>query len=166
MNFRIVIDTREQQPWEFGCESVTTALPCGDYSVAGLENRLAVERKSLGDFVHTVIHDMKRFNHELDRLANCQASCIVVEADLDAVLRGRHQRELRASSPQSILGKAHNIYLRYSIPVFWCGSRQAARAFTDGFLRMSARELIKQKGIAQADRGTTRDARQYHAELS
>ena len=45
-DFTIIIDTREQQPWTF--EHYTTAnrkLDTGDYSVEGLENLLAIERK-------------------------------------------------------------------------------------------------------------------------
>ena len=37
------------------------------------------------------------------------------------------------------LGATVHIGLHYGVPVFWCGSRQAARAFTDAFLRMFVR---------------------------
>ena len=43
-------------------------LDAGDYSVDGYENVVAVERKSLADFVHTVIHDFDRFAVELAKL--------------------------------------------------------------------------------------------------
>ena len=66
------------------------------------------------------------------------AACVVVEADLDAVLRGRHGDDLRGAKPESVLGAALHITLRYGVPVFWCGSRQAARAFTD---KATTREL-------------------------
>ncbi len=58
MDFRIVIDSREQQPYTFACEVVKAKLDAGDYSVVGFEQRVAVERKSLRDFVGTVIHDL------------------------------------------------------------------------------------------------------------
>jgi hypothetical protein len=63
----------------------------------------------------------------------------VVEADLDSVLRGSRGDDLRGASPESVLGAALHISLQYGVPVFWCGSRQAARAFTEMYLRMSAR---------------------------
>ncbi len=65
MDFRIVIDSREQEPYTFACEVVKAKLDAGDYSVAGFEQRVAVERKSLRDFVGTVIHDFDRFAREL-----------------------------------------------------------------------------------------------------
>jgi ERCC4-type nuclease len=171
MSFIILADTREQQPYSFPCATNRKALAAGDYSVEGLEERVAVERKSLSDFVHTVIHDHARFGREMLLLSTYDAACVVVEADLDAVLRGpgvpadniapirgeEHEGipaafrrdyanpgtgrrdELRGASPESVLGAALHITLRYGVPVFWCGSRQAARVFTEMYLRMAAR---------------------------
>ena len=54
----IVVDTREQEPYGFNPDlvrPVRRALPAGDYSVAGLEETIAVERKTLDDFVGTVV---------------------------------------------------------------------------------------------------------------
>ena len=139
MDFRIVIDTREQEPWGFDCPTVRRRLDAGDYSVDGLEGAVAVERKSLKDFASTVIHDFGRFSAELERLSRLDAACVVVEADLDSVLRGQAGDDLRGIAPESLLGTAVHIDLRFGVPVFWCGSRPAARAFADAFLRMFVR---------------------------
>jgi ERCC4-type nuclease len=48
---RIIRDTREQSPFHFqdsrfdGVEVIEGALTTGDYSIAGLESRVAVERE-------------------------------------------------------------------------------------------------------------------------
>lgn len=139
MDFRIVIDTREQQAYGFTCDTVRRVLAAGDYSVDGREDFVAVERKSLPDFVHTVIHDLDRFSAELTRLAQLPHACIVVEADLDNVLRGQATEALRGASPASVLGATVHIAVHYGVPVFWCGSRQAALAFTEAYLRMVVR---------------------------
>ena len=61
----IIIDTREQLPYAFGSRPVVRqALPAGDYSVVGFELAVAVERKTLEDFVHSVIRDRERFKKE------------------------------------------------------------------------------------------------------
>lgn len=140
MSFQIVIDTREQEPYGFSCDTVSRKLEAGDYSVVGHEDAVAVERKSLPDFVHNVIHDFKRFAVELTKLSAMRCACIVVEADLDAVLRGLAGDKLRGALPASVLGASLYISLHYGVPVYWCGSRQAAYAFTDQFLRMFVRE--------------------------
>lgn len=141
MSFQIVIDTREQEPYGFTCETVNRKLEAGDYSVVGHEAAVAVERKSLPDFVHTVIHDFDRFAVELKKLSAMRCACVVVEADLDIVLRGLAADKLRGASPESVLGAALYVAVRYHVPVYWCGSRQAACAFTDQFLRMFVREI-------------------------
>lgn len=150
MDFQIVIDTREQEPYSFGCPVVRAKLDAGDYSVFGYEHCLAVERKSLQDFVHTVIHDAKRFRAELTKLLVMDAACIVVEADLDAVLTGRHRETLRGVSPWALLGATLGIDLMWRVPVYWCGSRQAACAFTEAYLRMFVRTLPGQGGALDA----------------
>lgn len=142
MDFTIVIDTREQQPYAFACPTQQRALNAGDYSIAGCESQIAVERKSLADFVRTVIHDSDRFRAELEKLADYTLACIVIEADLDDVLRGVKQSDLRMVTPAAVLGSALHIAMRYRVPVYWCGSRQAACAFTEAFLRMAVREGV------------------------
>jgi ERCC4-type nuclease len=150
MDFQIVIDSREREPYSFACQAIRAKLDAGDYSVAGFERRVAVERKILADFVHTVIHDVIRFSAELEKLAGMDAASIVVEADLDAVLRNRHSDVLRSVAPQAVLGSALHIALRWGVPVYWCGSRQAACAFTDAYLRMFVRTLASQGGALDA----------------
>ena len=141
--FRIVIDTREQEPYAFACPTGHEKLDAGDYSVVGHERAVAVERKSLPDFAQTVIRDFDRFDVELRALGEYHAACVVVEADLDDVLRGRTRRQLRSVSPTSVLGAAVHITLRYGVPVFWCGSRQAACAFTEQYLRGFVRHVAR-----------------------
>jgi ERCC4-type nuclease len=68
----VLVDTREQEPYSFDARLVVTerrTLPAGDYSVACLEGVVGVERKTLDDFVSTVIHSRRRFREELKRLA-------------------------------------------------------------------------------------------------
>jgi ERCC4-type nuclease len=143
VSFIIVADTREQHPYSFPCATNRKALAAGDYSVEGLEDRVAVERKSLADFVHTVIHDHERFGREMLLLSTYDAACVVVEADLDAVLRSQRVHDLRGAKPESVLGACLHITLRYGVPVFWCGSRQAARTFTEMYLRMAVRKEMR-----------------------
>jgi DNA excision repair protein ERCC-4 len=150
MDFQIVIDTREQEPYSFACPVVRAKLDAGDYSVAGFEHRVAVERKSLPDFVHTVIRDASRFTSELQKLAGMDAASVVVEANLDDVLRGHHSDALRSVTPQSVLGAALHIALHWRVPVYWCGSRQSACAFTDAFLRMYVRTTVGRGGALDA----------------
>ena len=146
--FRIVIDSREKEPYGFTCGMVRKKLDAGDYSVEGHEHQVAVERKSLPDFVHTVIHDFPRFAAELQKLAAMQAPCIVVEANLDDVMRGLAADKLRSVAPRAVLGAALHIAIRHRVPIYWCGSRQTACAFTDGYLRTFVHDVVGAAGGA------------------
>jgi ERCC4-type nuclease len=128
------VDTREQEPYSFDAGLVATerrALPAGDYSVAGLEGVVAVERKSLDDFVSTVIHGRMRFRKELRKLASYRASCVVVEAGVIDVMLHRYRGD---AHPNAVLGSALSIILDFRVPVFFCSNRQAACQFVQAYL--------------------------------
>ena len=81
----IVIDTREQTPWHFPewlGEVSRGTLPTGDYALHG-DSLLAIERKSLNDFVGSVSSDWRRFSEEIDRmLLNMIAAIVIVEGSM------------------------------------------------------------------------------------
>ncbi|MCK4414410.1 MAG: hypothetical protein KAY32_12785 [Candidatus Eisenbacteria sp.] len=130
----VVVDSREQRPYAFKARRVTCvrrALPAGDYSLAGLETVVAVERKTLDDLVNTVIWSRGRFRRELERLRTYEASCVVVEADLRDVLTGKYWSK---AHPSSVLGAVMAIIVESGVPVFFCSNRQAARLFVERYL--------------------------------
>ena len=130
----VIIDTREQEPYSFDprlATAVRRALPAGDYSVDGLEACVAVERKTLDDFVSTVIHNRARFREELRTLTGYQAACVVVEAGLIDVLQKRYRGD---AHPNAVLGNALSLILDYRVPVFFCTTRQASCQFVQAYL--------------------------------
>ncbi|MCZ2154734.1 MAG: hypothetical protein LC114_12675 [Bryobacterales bacterium] len=129
-----IVDTREQEAYAFDPRlgaTVRRALPAGDYSVDGLEGRVAVERKTLDDFVSTVIHARGRFRNELRKLGDYRAACVVVEAGLADVMLKRYRGE---AHPNAVLGSTLSIILDFGVPVFFCGNRQAACQFVQAYL--------------------------------
>ncbi|BBO89847.1 ERCC4 domain-containing protein [Desulfosarcina ovata] len=138
----VVVDTREQEPYAFGasCEVVRRALPAGDYSIEGFEDSVAVERKTLEDFVSTVIRQRKRFYRELQRLEEYEAACVVVESDLRDVLTGRYRS---GAHPNAVLGTVISIVVDFQIPVFFCSDRQVACRFVEEFLLRFYRKVSR-----------------------
>ena len=135
----LVADTREQVPYAFGSRPVVRrALPAGDYSVEGFESAVAVERKTLADFVGSAIRARERFLREIERLAGYPHACVVVEAGLPDVLAGCYPS---GAHPQSVFGAAVSICVDHGVPVYFCGDRQTARLFTEGFLVRAAARL-------------------------
>ncbi len=130
----VVVDTREQLPYQFDPERVSTvrrALPAGDYSLVGFETRAAIERKSLDDFVGTVIRARFRFEHELLSLAGYELGCVVVEASMADVLEHRYRAGVH---PNAVLGAAFAIYVDHRVPVFFAGERLMACRLVEGLL--------------------------------
>jgi hypothetical protein len=87
----VLVDTREQNPFNFsrfrgwfaGIEK--KALAMGDYSVAGLEDVCAVERKSLSDLVHSCTVDRNTFINRLRQMARYPHRLLVVTSALSQV---------------------------------------------------------------------------------
>lgn len=98
----IVVDSREQCPFPFTHERYEAktkqgALTVGDYSLAGLEDKVAVERKSLPDLVACLGRERERFERELMRGAALDAFAVVVEADWLMLARGEYRSQLKAA---------------------------------------------------------------------
>jgi ERCC4-type nuclease len=137
-DFVTVIDTREQAPFAFRgivggrgreLEVVTcrAGLRTGDYSVEGLEDAVAVERKSKTDLYGTVGRGRARFERELERLAAMPAPALVIECDLASLLRAPERSRV---SPSSVLNSLIAWSVRHRIPVWPCPGRRFAEILT------------------------------------
>lgn len=96
----VIADTREQLPFTFtglrgpaargrpliAVDVVRGTLKSGDYSLAGHQVRVAVERKSVADLFHTLGQGRERFARELARLDAMTVACVVVEGEWSEVL--------------------------------------------------------------------------------
>lgn len=131
----IVVDTREKHPYMFGTNGlrsvVHSALPAGDYSLKGYETQIAIERKSIDDYVQTIIHSQDRFNRELTMLRSYPRAWIVVEGTLDDILQGRYSSR---AHPQSILALTTTIMTRHGIPVLFASDRSSALVLVESLL--------------------------------
>jgi ERCC4-type nuclease len=87
----LVVDTREQHPFDFSRFAAwfggiqKKALQLGDYSIAGMENICAVERKALPDLVHSLTVQRSVFVHRLRRMAQVPHRLLVIDAALSQV---------------------------------------------------------------------------------
>ena len=129
----VIVDTREQTPFEFsrGVAVVRRKLDTGDYSLLGLEAEVAIERKSLGDLVKTLIHAKKRFAAELERMQAIQYRAVVVEASVEDVMAHRYRAEVH---PRSVLALCNAAFVRYQVPVLFWGSRPHCRYMLENLL--------------------------------
>ena len=137
----IILDTREQNPYTFqGYEATATrgTLDTGDYSLKGLEDLVAVERKELADLMGCLTHDRDRFTRELARLRGFEAAALVIEAPFLEIAGGHYRSRM---NPESAVQSLVAIMERFRLPVFFADSRQGGEYFVFHFLRHYARRV-------------------------
>ena len=144
---RIIIDSREQRAYDFDPNptgepaTIIRALPAGDYSVEGLESRIAIERKSVDDFINTVLRSRPRFERELAKLQVYDFAAVVIESDLANIESHQYRSEIH---PHSIRGIIVELETRYYPVMFKFGSdRPNARAYVQALLRSWERVCLE-----------------------
>ena len=138
--FTIVVDTREQTPLMFAkcVPTIRAGLRTGDYSLAGFEDQFTVERKSLSDLVHTIIHDRARFERELERMRAFAFRRVVCTASIEVVRRGNYPHS--AASPKAVLASIATFEVRYDVPFVFAGSSDEAARRIVGWAHYFTRE--------------------------
>ncbi|MFO7861056.1 MAG: ERCC4 domain-containing protein, partial [Desulfosalsimonas sp.] len=122
----IIIDTREQAPYEFtdyDVAVVRSTLPCGDYSIPGAEHLVSIERKMLDDLISCLMgKNRDRFERELGRLRSYHVAAVVVEAGWQDISRGRYTSNMK---PQSALQSVIAMQVRGQgfVYFFWRNKR-------------------------------------------
>ena len=141
--FTITCDTREQAPYTFtasGHQVETSGLTAGDYSIAGLADHIAVERKELSDFIGCVTGERDRFRRELQRLRAYRYRAVVIEASM-ADIAGHQYRS--NATPESVLGSLAGWSLRFEVPFFLAGDRAGGERLTLALLRNAHRQITE-----------------------
>lgn len=134
----IITDTREQRPFTFGGQRYEGViiqpgtLATGDYSLAGLEDKIAIERKALDDLIGCLTTDRSRFERELQRAAALDFFAVVIEGSLAGLLSGRYRSKM---NPHAAFASCAAFMVRYRIPFIFANDRLTAEYFTYSFLR-------------------------------
>lgn len=133
--FRVVVDTREQAPFHFlGIDPWLIvplhhcALTTGDYSIAGLEDRVTIERKSISDLLGSITAGRDRFEREFERMAEMEFAAVVVEGELSEICR--YTAEKTRLRTDSLLGTIDSWSIRYGVHWRFCPGRRFAEIAT------------------------------------
>lgn len=141
---KILIDTREQTPYcfeKYPVESETAALTAGDYTLAGFQDRIAVERKSLNDLMGCLTgKNRERFEKELARAGSFERFVVVIEADLKDISDGKYKSDMK---PHAVLQSITAFFIRYKIPFLFCGNRDGGEYMTHSILQKFYYEIEK-----------------------
>lgn len=131
--YTIIVDTREQRPWSFAHRATSkTKLDTGDYSIAGMEDIIAIERKQSVNEIATNIVET-RFVNVLKRLSSIKYGFILLEFDLEDIFRypigsnmPKHLWEKSRIKPQFIMKHVLEWQMKYNIHVLFCGDADNA----------------------------------------
>lgn len=131
-----VVDTRERTSLDLApLKVVRSTLATGDYSVAGLETQVSVERKSLQDLVMCCGAERERFEREVQRLLAYPARLLVVEATWGAIELGGWRGKLQPSHVTgALLG-----WIGRGLPVITVADHVSAGRYVARFLFLAAR---------------------------
>lgn len=148
MPYKIIVDTREQQPLEFGaykdCEgSISKALKVGDYSIEGMEDLICIERKaSTIEIARNLGTDSARFYRELEKMKNFQHRFIICEFTMDELIRYPVDSNVPSAILKKIkmggkilLKKMLEITMDYNVQVIYVGNRENSRLIVGSILR-------------------------------
>lgn len=169
VDFAILIDSQEKQPWTFQGMLVEDNRPLivpikwqslgpshGDYSLAGTEHWCHVERKSVEDAIGTFLSHGERgdrWKATLEYLAEIPHGSVVIEGSIGTCLnaikpRGkRSQRALVREFRGSLQSWARN----YCIPFWFADSRLYAERWAFGELQRAWREYCEEKSVTSVN---------------
>lgn len=138
---KIIIDTREQDPLFFSrCEVERGTLQSGDYSIAGLTHRFAVERKSIPDLIQSITRERERFERELHRLRGFDFARLLIAGTEAEVVQHRYRSD---TNPKSVLHSLYAFEVRYGVPVVWAGNQAHAAVLVERWAFWYVREIKK-----------------------
>jgi ERCC4-type nuclease len=149
----VVVDTREQAPYTFerhmnwvaGVD--IRALKTADYSVAGYEDVIAVERKTLPDIVSSLMDGRARFIREMERLAAFRYKCICIEATRTEMKTPYTFASAVKAHPNGIIGSLDAITARYGITIHYGCDRVLSEEFVASYLsKAHAYEYLEANG--------------------
>jgi DNA excision repair protein ERCC-4 len=138
----IIIDSREQAPLVFTrLQAVPGTLYAGDYSIAGLEDSFAVERKSVDDLVNCCMGaNRERFKHELLRLRGYRFKRLLVVGTRENIAAGRYHSRI---APQAILATLGAFEVRYDLPIIMVDTPEAGALEIERWAWWFSREVVE-----------------------
>jgi ERCC4-type nuclease len=125
-DFKIIVDSREQLPWEFGFHTTSRKkLNTGDYSIEGMESVFTIERKMSVSEIATNITE-NRFKDVLDRLSKIPHAYMIMEFDVEDIYTfpvGSDMLRIKGNYIMKILMQAS---IDYNIHILFCGDSSNA----------------------------------------
>lgn len=136
-NIVVLQDSREQKPWDFqfrGFAQNTVTLKTGDYTLAGYEDVLRIEKKgSTGELAINLGSKSKQFYAELDRMLEYEYRYLIFEFTEETLSRFPIDSGIPKSKLSKIkinanylISSVNKIRDKYDIEVIFAGDSDRA----------------------------------------
>lgn len=143
--FNVIIDTREQKPWNFTSSSindtVVDTVKTGDYTIQAHEHNFTIERKnSTGEIARNIFE--KRFKDTLQRMSDMSHAYIIFEFSYEDVLNfpigsgipKRKWGKIRMTA--NFMNKTLAQYMiNYNVPIIFAGDRENAQRIAQSLMK-------------------------------
>ncbi len=132
-----VIDSGEHMGYKFErfsnwfAGTIRKRLPIGDYTILGMEDEVAVERKTLPDLVRSIIQERKGFIKKCESLSVFKKKCIVIEGSTTSL---KTPYEDSQTHPNAVYGSLLAAQERWDIPVYFLDNFLLAEEFVASML--------------------------------
>ena len=138
----IATDTREREPLKFTrLPSVKRPLFTGDYSILGLEDSFAIERKSIDDLVGCCMNSNRdRFEHELHRLRGYRFKRLLVVGSREDIGEGRYHSKI---SPKAVLATLGAFEIKFDLPIVFIETPEAAALLFERWVWWFSKEVVE-----------------------
>lgn len=138
----VIVDSREQDPLRFAnLESRRGMLITGDYSIAGMTELIAIERKSISDLVGCCMgENRQRFEKELCRLRGMRFKRLLVVGSRGEIELQRYHSRI---SPRAVLGSLAAWECRFDVPVVFAATPAQAALEVERWCWYFAREMVE-----------------------
>ena len=136
----IICDTREQMPLpleRFPVERGT--LTTGDYSFAGGEHLLSIERKSIPDLIQSLTSERERFIRELERLRGYRFARLLVIGTEEAIAMKQYRG---SANPKAMMHNVYSIEAKF-VPVVFAPTPEAGARLVERWIYWTARAAIE-----------------------
>lgn len=149
--FTIIRDTREKEGkgyWfdkvekkcgkKFTVECVGTInkkLDFADYSIEGLEQYIAIERKGSASELYNNFGtkaNRDRFMREIEGMQNIKYKYLVLECSLDEILSGSYFSRVH---PSNVLSQLQHLEMKNNFHIVYAGNAKAAKKIVYNILR-------------------------------
>jgi ERCC4-type nuclease len=102
-------------------------LKAGDYSVEGMQDLSALERKSMCDAIRSTMADRARFISSWERLAKLRWKAILIEATYEDMKRPYQdvEEEEPGAHPNAVVGTLDAVEAKFGIPVIYASKDRA-----------------------------------------